>query len=70
MVLTALAEPLPAFTNICRKLIAPTKSVAGCTTLFGELISLEQTLAVFISLSRMVAAHVEPLLNFRYSWGD
>ena len=35
-----------------------------------ELIALEELLAVFISLSGMVAAHVEPVPTLRSSWGD
>ena len=68
MVLTAVAESLTAFMSLCGKLTAPTKCLTGFTTLCGE--ALKEPLAVFISLSGMVAAHVELLPTLRSSWGE
>lgn len=56
---TSLYEPLPE--AIC------TYQISNC--LCGELIALQEPLAVFICFSGMVAGHVEPLPTLTYSWG-
>ena len=52
MELTVLAEPLLVSTNLYGKLTVPTKSLTGFMITYGELIALEEPLAVFIAFSR------------------